>query len=350
MVLAMVKKINDSKYTQVGMDIGNFSIKVVGIKKQPLSNKRILSFGIEYIPKDAPLEQKAELIRKSLEDAGITTNTVNISVSGPNVICRYIRLPVMRKYELAKSLELEWDNYISLKIDEVFWDYVLLDKFVDSAGHRYIQVLLVAAKKIFIEERMRLLRTADLEAQLIDVDAFSLINAFKFTQPLENNQPIILLNIGEYFTNVAILRKGVCWFSRDISIGGRDITQIIVEKLHLSWPEAEKLKCSLDSKSAKAFQLIRTVLDNLVNELNLSFEYLKRELEEQIKFVYLSGGSVHLFQLDEFLSQNLNIPIRKWNPTQAFKLSPGLSQKVLEKHAPDLAVAIGLALAKRTSL
>jgi len=345
--MTVIKKINDSKYTQVGVDIGNSSIKVAGLKGQPFSKKRILSFGIEYIPKDASLGQKAELIRKSLEGAGITTKMVNISVSGPNVICRYIRLPVMHQHELAKALELEWDSYISLKIDEVIWDCVLLDKLRDSAGHRYIQVLLVAAKKNFIEERIHLLKTAGLEAGLIDVDAFALINAFKFTQSFENNQLIILLNIGEYFTNVAVLRKGVCWFSRDIPIGGRDITQILVEKLHLSWSEAEKLKCSLGSKSSKEFQLIRTVLDNLVNELNLFFEYLKRELEEQIKFIYISGGSAYLFQLDESLSQNLNITIRKWNPTQAFKLSSGLSQEVLEKHAPDLAVAIGLALIKK---
>lgn len=334
--------------TQVGIDIGNSSIKVAGLKKQIFSKKRILAFGIEDIPKkEITKDQKAELVRRALENAGIITQRVNISVSGSNVICRYVRLPVMHKYELAKALELEWDNYISLKIDEVIWDYVLLDKFRDPAGDKHMQVLLVAVKKNSIEERLDLLKAARLEAQLIDVDALALINAFKINQPSLDSQLIILLNLGEYFTNVAVLKKGVCWFSRDIPIGGRDMTQILVEKLHISWEEAEKQKCNLDSKSSKGFQLIKTVLDNLVNELNLSFEYLKRELEEQAKVMYISGGSAHLFQIDEFLAQNLNIPTQKWNPAHAFNLNSGIPQERLERYSLDLAVAIGLALAKK---
>jgi Tfp pilus assembly PilM family ATPase len=112
--------------------------------------------------------------------------------------------------------------------------------------------------------------------------------------------------------------------------------------------EAEKLKCGLDSKKTEALEPVKTVLDNFVNELNLSFEYLKRELSEQIKSIYISGGSAHLFQLEKFLGQNLNIPIRQWNPAQAFKLNSGLSQQVLERYSPDLAVAIGLALTKKS--
>lgn len=342
-----MRKAGDSKYIQAGVDIGNSSIKVAALKKQALSREKILSFSINNIPRDATFQQKADLIHKGLEDIGDAIPKVNISVSGPNIICRYSRLPFMRRDELARSLELEWDKYVSLKIDEVIWDCALLDTLKDSAGRKHIQVLVVAAKKNFIEERLSLLEAAGLEVKTIDVDAFALVNAFKANQSFEGKQqPVVLLNIGEYFTNAAVLRKGVCWFSRDIPIGGRDITQILVEKLHLAWPDAEKLKRNLNGQDSKALQLVRTVLDNLVNELNLSFEYLKRELEERIQYIYISGGSVHLFELDKFLSENLNIPIRKWNPASAFKLRAGISPEALEKHASHLAVAIGLALIK----
>jgi type IV pilus assembly protein PilM len=341
------KKINDSKYTQVGVDIGNFSIKVATIKKQALSRKKTFSFGIEHIPPDATFEQKAELIKKALKDADITTQRVNISVSGPNVMCRYIHLPVMHRYELAKALELEWDNYISLKMDEVIWDYMLLDTSKDIAGHKQMRVLLVAAKKNFIDERLRLFKASGLEVQFIDVDSLALINAFNSIQTPDKKQPIMLLNIGEYFTNLVVLRKGKCWFSRDLPLGGHDITQALVDKFHLNWLEAESLKCNLDNQKADALTILRTVLDNLMNELNLSLDYLKRELEEQVEYIYISGGSAHLFQLEEFLSKNLNIPVKKWNPAWALQLSPGLSQEKLVSYAPNLAVAIGLALAKK---
>ena len=343
----MRKKINVSKYTGVGVDIGNFSIKVAAVKTETLSRERILSFGIEFIPKNATLEQRANLIQKALKNAGITSQQVNISVSGPSVICRYIRLPAMHKQELGKALELEWDNYISLKRDEVIWDYMILNTFRDVTGYKQMQVLLVAAKKNFIDERIRLLKAAGLDVQCIDVDSLTLIKAFKFTKDFEQKQPIVLLNIGEYLTNAAVLRKGVCWFSRDIPIGGRDITQILIEKLHLAWQEAEKLKCSFNGQDTKVLPLVRTVLDNLINELNISFEYLKRELEERVESIYISGGSSRLFQLEELLSQNLKVQVKRWNPAEVFKLSPGLSQDAFVRCAPDLAVAVGLALIKK---
>jgi len=345
--MKLIKKVNDYKYVQAGVDIGSFSIKVAALKKKPLSKEETLTYSIEHIPKDATLQQKVDLIHKCLKEAGITTSKVNTSVSGPNVICRYSLMPFMHRDDLVRSLELEWDKYMSLKIDEVIWDCVLLDTLKDSTGRKKIQILIVAAKKNLIKERLQLLEAAGLEVQTIDADAFALIKAFRSSRYFESQQTVVLLNIGEYFTNIVVLRRGICWFSRDILLGGRDLTQIIVEKLHLAWPEAEQLKRNLDGSNPKNLQLVRTILDNLVNELNISFEYLKRELAEPIECIYISGGSSNLFELDKFLSENLNITIKKWNPASAFKLKPGLSQEAFEKDAPDLVVAIGLALIKK---
>lgn len=347
----LFRKVTNSGYSGVGMDIGNFSIKVAALKRPLFSKKRVFSFGVELIPQDATIEQKSELMHKVLENAGIAAKRVNISVCGPDVICRYIRLPLMQVYELQDAIEMEWDKHITLKKDEVVWDYTLLDKVI-AATEKYMFVLVVAVRKVFLEERLELLKIAGLEPGIINVDALALVNTFKFTSAAMDKRPVVILNLGEYFTNEVILKEGILLFSRDIQIGGHDITGIIADRLHLNWPEAEELKYNPEkSKSPEITNLIKSVLDNLVNELRLSLEYFKRELEDEIGLIYIFGGSAHLYQLDAFLNQSLGIPIKRWSiPLGLFELKPRLSPDVLEKHSSDLAIAIGLALTKEDSL
>lgn len=344
--MILSKNNKKSSFDGVGADIGNYSIKVAGIKKRLLSKKPELSFGIEQVPKDATFEQRAKLLRKAMADAGIFTTKINISVCGPNVMYKYIRFPPMSNYELQDTIELEWDRYISLKKEDVNWDYTVLDTIKDPAG-KYMQVLVVAVKNDFIEERINLLKLAGLEPKLVDIDSLALVTAFKFIHPEKNNKPIIILNFGEYFTNQAILKKGACWFFRDINIGSHDITGIISEKLNLSFPEAEQLKCELGSnKNSDACKLINSFLDNLVNEIKLSLEYLRKELEDEVGSVYIFGAGSHLYRLEEILAQNLGVPVIKWDIANSFDLGPRLSRQALIKYSLDLGVAIGLALTK----
>jgi len=340
-------KTNNHKYTGVGLDIGNYSIKAAGIKKQPLAKKGTLSFAIEYLPENATPEQKCESIRKVLEKAGINEKKVNISICGPNVITRYIRLPFMRSYELQDAIELEWDKYISLKKDEVVWDYTVLNISKDAKA-KFAQVLLVAVKKDIIEARIGLLKAAGLEPKAINIDSLALASVFNFVNPAKAKQPVLILNIGEYFTNEVIIKNNICWFSRDINIGGHDITSIIADRLHLKLAEAENLKCGLgEARKEEVYKLIQPVLDNLINEVKLSVEYLMKELAEDVRLIYIFGGSARLFNLDNYLSHALGIPIRKWSLAEAFSLSPKITPEAIKKNSPDLAVAVGLALTKK---
>ena len=346
----MARKNSSGGFSGVGVDIGSFSIKVAGIKNKPFSKKSLLTFGIEHIPKDSAFEQRASLIQRALENAGIVAKKVNISVCGPNVITRYLHLPLMSKYELQDAIELEWDKYVSAKKEDSIWDFTLLDTPKDPTG-KYMYVLLVVVKNDFITERVNLLKSINLEPQFIHIDALALLNVFNAIVPSGDKHPIVILNIGEYYTNQVVLKKNICWFSRDINIGGHDISGIIADKLRISLPEAENLKCGLDeNRSKEIYAAIKPVLDNLANEVKLSVEYLKNELEEDIKLIYLFGGSAHLYNLDGYLADSLGMPIQKCNPASAFNVILGITPASIVEYSPNLAVAIGLALANKNAL
>ncbi len=72
-----------------------------------------------------------------------------------------------------------------------------------------MEVLLVAAKRELVDNKVALIDDAGLEATVIDVDAFALHNAFEHNYPGAMQGIIALVNIGHETTNVNILEDGV---------------------------------------------------------------------------------------------------------------------------------------------
>jgi type IV pilus assembly protein PilM len=322
----------------VGLDIGTHSVKVIEISDRTVPLE-LLKFGIEYFKESAPLES----IKRALEKADVHSREVNISVSGPSTVVRYIYLPMMKKEEVSNAIKFEAEKHILFPIDEVILDWQLLN---EEPQTNRIRILLVAAKKDFIEERVKLVEDAGLTPQLIDIDAFALINTFQVNVSLGAEETAVLLNIGAGKTCVDILKGNNLYFTRDIMIAGNEITNNLAEKSGLEFSKAEELKCNPGERSKEVLEKVQPVLEILVNELHLSFDYYESQFERSIDKVYLSGGSSNLQGLDGFLSQALGVEMQILNPVKLLQINPNLNQVELSKIVNQLGVATGLALKK----
>ncbi len=248
----------------------------------------------------------------------------------------------MTKSQLESAIKYEAEKYIPFNIDEVILNTPVLE---ENRADNKIRVLIVAAKKTFVEEYVKIVEAAGLECQLIDVDSFALINSFLLNNTSEHSQDIVaLLHIGASFTNINILKDKVSHFMRDITLGGKDLTKIITEKLNLDEAAAEKLKCNPGSREEEINSLINPALTNLLGEISLSFSYYEDQLERGIDRVFLSGGSSKLKNLAQFLSSNLGMEVVNWDPATTLQINPALNQERLQSCLPMWAVGIGLAL------
>jgi type IV pilus assembly protein PilM len=88
------------------------------------------------------------------------------------------------------------------------------------------------------------------------------------------------------------------------------------------------------------------VLDDLGNEINLSFDFFENQFDGEVQDVFLSGGAVLLPFLEESLEKIFEKRTRVWNPVEGLKVrSENVDVEALNQRAPQLAVAIGLAAA-----
>ena len=206
----------------IGLDIGSFSVKVVLLKERGgrlvLVDFAVADLGEEPIESLEPEQRNTitqNLIKQLLTTAGLKSKDVAISLSGDQVIVRYIKLPYMTKEELKGVIRFEAEQYIPFSMDQVVLDFCILGE-VTEEGQKKIEVLLVAIKEEVVNQYIKLLRDIGLSISLIDIDSMSLHNALECNYDRIEGETVAIINMGARFTNLNIVEDGITRFSRDI--------------------------------------------------------------------------------------------------------------------------------------
>ncbi len=93
------------------------------------------------------------------------------------------------------------------------------------------------------------------------------------------------------------------------------------------------------------FQAISGVLVDLANELRRSIDYYNTRYSQTPQRIFLSGGTAKIPHLDEFLSEQLGIPVEVADPIKNLKVKvTGVSDRYLHEISPMFSVSIGLAI------
>jgi type IV pilus assembly protein PilM len=206
---------------------------------------KITEFGIAEITGQASV---ADVVSELFSRKRFKTKRVVTSVSGRFVFVRYISMPVMTDEELVNAAKYELGKYIPVEVDEVLHDSQKLEELPPQEGQEpEMRVLLVAAKRTFIDEHVGVVETASLQPAIVDVDSFALGNAYELSgmsnpQAVAPGRLVALVDIGASKTNINIMSDTVSYFTREFYKGGDDLTDAVSKKLSLEAREAENLK------------------------------------------------------------------------------------------------------------
>lgn len=320
----------------VGLDIGSFSVKAVKIERS--NPYRISALGFKEIEGG----NLTEAVREVLSKAGITDKKVNIGLSGKQVVTRSVLVPDMEESDFKNSLKYEAAKYIPFPVNEVILDSVVLKHRIEN---NKMLVLIAAAKKDFVEQRVKTILDLGLEPSVLDIDSLALVNSFNLFQQTNKPQPGIyaVLNLGSRLGSLVFLEDGLFKFSRDISFGGESITQKIGAKLGIDFIQAEKIKLSREMPE-EVRAIIEAGLLDLVGELRLSFDYYESQTGKTVGCVYLSGGASCLKGIENIMGSAMNIVFEPWNPFGGLKLDDSLDKELTVSYARHFAVATGLSL------
>ncbi|MGE4601996.1 MAG: type IV pilus assembly protein PilM [Planctomycetota bacterium] len=329
----------------VGLDIGSDEVKVVELT-ETAEGLELTGFGWGRIP--AP-EETLDTVRAVLRESGIRSRKVATAVSGRSVVVRYITLPKLDDDELPETLRLEADKYIPFDRDEVCIDGQRLDDSCEEASDTTeMRSLLVAVKKDLLHDHIDQIQDLGLVPVAVDVDSFALGNSFELRNGIgvrseDPDKAVALVDVGASKTNIHILRGNVSSFSREIYLGGSDLTEAISRREHLDEAEAEELKCEPHGNEEMVATAVQPVLDEIAGEIQLSFDYFENQFDHRVEEIFISGGASRTIGLQETFERIFDREVKTWDPLESIKVREDLVDvDVLNDHLVQLPIAIGL--------
>jgi type IV pilus assembly protein PilM len=330
----------------VGLDIGSKFVKAVQLSETS-GKYKITEFGISEIP---PQVSVADVVNELFGRKTFKTKRVVTSVSGRFVFVRYISMPVMTDEELSNAAKYELGKYIPVEVDEVLHDSQKLEELPPQEGQEpEMRVLLVAAKRTFIDEHVAVVETAGLQPAVVDVDSFALGNAYELSglvnpQAVAQGKLVALVDIGASKTNINIMSDTVSYFTREFYKGGDDLTDAVSKKLSLEAREAENLKRNPGGELEQVQECIGGVIEDICHDINISIDYFENQYDKKVEEIFITGGASNTPGLAETLERTVQKPVNRWNPVQHIEteLSKESAQELMDFPA-QAAIAFGLA-------
>jgi type IV pilus assembly protein PilM len=206
------------KRTSIGLDIGSGFVKVVEVDHSG-DQPEVVRVAMRPLLPDAIVEGEimdyglvSDSVMGLFQDMGLKNPDVVTAIGGHDVIIKKIEMDRMKESDAREVIRWEAEQHVPFDIKSVELDFQILDPTGDS---RQMEVLLVAAKRELVDNKVGLLQDAGVNPIVIDVDAFALHNAFEHNYPDDRDGIIALVNVGHETTNVNILEDGPLSWSED---------------------------------------------------------------------------------------------------------------------------------------
>jgi type IV pilus assembly protein PilM len=281
---------------------------------------------------------------------------VNYAVSSQSVFTRFVKLPSVGEEQVDQIVGFEAQQNVPYPIDEVVWDYQL----VDSGDSSQVEVVIVAVKADLLDDINDSVEQTGLKTTLVDVAPMAIYNAFRYNYSDVQGGSLVI-DIGSRTTNLIFIEPNKV-FSRSIPNGGSTITQQIAKEFSEPFQQAEERKkrdgfVSLggayaepdDPDVARVSKMIRNSMTRLHAEIARSIGFFRAQQGgKQPERVFLSGGSSTLPYMREFFQEKFQIPVEFFNPLRNVTVGPSLNLEEVSKNAHRMGELVGLAL-RRTS-
>ena len=337
----------------LGLDIGSQSIKMVDIAKTR-SGYQLKSLGLGLIPAECIVDKDimdsetvVDTIKNLRENLKVRPRGSATAISGHSVIVKKAELPLMSEGELRQTLLIEAEQYIPFDINDVYLDSFILGESLERTD--MMDVLFVAAKKELVDDYTSAVRNAGLKPMLMDIDVFSLETMYEINYPDAAESIVALVDAGASMININVLKDGMSIFARDISMGGRQLTERIQREFSVSYERAENIKTGANIEGIdleKINYIFKMAAETYVQEIRRTLDFfLSTMVNENIEKIYVSGGSSRIPGIIKLLEKQMEIPVELVNPFNNVKWDDRVfDPEYMAYIAPQMAVAVGLAL------
>ncbi len=343
------------KKTQVlGIDISTAAVKLLELSKAG-ARYRVESYAVAPLPQDAVVDKNiadvdviGDVIKTALKQSGSKLKHACVAVAGSAVMNKIISMPAsLDDIEMEEQILVEADQYIPYSLDEVRLDFEVQGPSENNPDK--VDVLLAASRKENVDDRVEALKKAGLKAKVVDVEAFSIENAFTLLvdqlPDVKEGQTVAIADVGATMSTLNVMHDFRTVYTREQGFGGKQLTEEIQRRYGLSYEEAGLAKKHGGLPDNYTTDVLNPFMQALVQQIARSLQFfVSSSANRSVDNIILAGGCASIPGIEKLVEQNLGIPAFVANPFINMALSNKVKPQSLSNDAPAMLLACGLAL------
>jgi len=292
-----------------------------------------------------PQPQMSEIIRGLMKEIGVKRGHAVASLSARSTLIRHVEFPQMPLEDMKKALKLNSAPYLHQQYTNYNFDcYIIPPRGEAPKGPVKLQVLVGGASTQDVLYCRDSILGAGLIPLAINLAPVAVLNAYESSDPkMMEEDTVALVDVGYENSVISILSKGQPLLTRSIPFGGSHVTGHIAKTLSVDEKAAEEEKL----KMTEAVQvLVASCLSVFARQLRSSIDFFERRYEVPVKRVLCSGGTALSNVILQFLTDEIGLPCKAWDPTENVEKDlKSQKSELLKEQGANFAVAMGTALA-----
>ncbi len=343
------------KSSLLGIDISSSVVKMLELG-QANGKYSVEAYAVEPLPLNAVvegridnIEEVAAAIGRALKKSGSKSKNAAVAVSANSAITKIISFPAsLSDREMEEQIMLEADSYIPYPLEEVRLDFEVIGP--SAADPDAVDVLLAASRSENVDARIEALEDAGLKPKLIDVEAYTIENAFSLIREQMPNHgqglTVAVFDVGASVTTLHVLVDGKIVFTREQTFGGRMLTEDIERHYGMSYQEAgfaKKQNNLPEDYEEKVLEPFKRSMTTTVTRA-LQFFFSASTQYQSIDYILLAGGCASIQGINAMIEEETATPTSVANPFSDMILGSKIKIQALSNDAPSMLIACGLAM------
>ena len=346
---------NESTPPLIGVDISTSAVKMVELSSSGKGSYRLEGYSVAAIPKDAivdgnvaGLEQVSDAIKLAWKILGSREKRAALALPSASVITKKMLMAAdLRETDMEMQVEAEANQYIPFPLDEVNIDFQVIGPAPNNPDE--VEVLIAAARKEKIEDRVAAAEDAGLKVTVVDVDTYATEAAYSLvSNQLPNagkDQTVMVVDIGAAMMHINVLHDNSSVYTREQAFGGAQLTQEIQRRFGLSVEEAEIAKRKGGLPDSYNNEVLQPFVQSLSTEVARALQFFTSSTQyNRVDHIVLAGGCAAIKGVEVMVQDRTQVNTIVANAFQSMSLGTRVKQQQLAIDAPALLIACGLAM------
>ncbi len=245
----------------IGLTIETTEMKAVELSGSAAQPK-ICAYGGIQLPEGLFVDgvftdtnRAAELLALLMKEKKFSKAPIILGASNQNLLLRMAEFPKLAEDKMRKAVLLQAQQYIPIPVADLELDYIDC-----GAGSNEVtaSVLLVGAKKAFIDQMVEVIKLAG--CQIYDIDGAMFAGIRAVSNAVGQSAPYMIVNVERHSSGITVIKNDTIGLARTSTNSPR-FAELCFNKGALAQPEVDELAGMLQKEIVSSLQYF-SIKDN----------------------------------------------------------------------------------------